>query len=302
MPRPWDDLRFLLALAREGTLTAAATALGVSPPTVGRRIAALERGLGTLLFERSDSRYRPSETGQVLVMHAERIEEVMRSAEQASADKRPVRGAVRVTASEWLCIAVLGPALARLGEAYPELTVELVAEARWLNLARGESDIAVRAARFDQRGVVQRRVAVAELALYAAPSYLAKRGVPDLRAGSPGHRFLTLTDDAGLGDAAWLRVHASGAQVAARANGRILLAALAAGGDGLACLPRLVGDETRGLKRIPVSPAPPGRELWMGMRGDRRALPRVRVVADFFADELHRAASRLAPDASQRSV
>jgi DNA-binding transcriptional LysR family regulator len=299
MAEPWDDLRFLLALARQGTLTAAASSLGVSQPTVGRRIAALERRLGTPLFERTASGYRPSETGQVLALHAERIEEVMVAAEQASADKRRVRGAVKITSSEWLCISVLGPGLGRLSRSYPELTVELVAEARWLNVSRGESDVAVRAARFDQPGIVQRRVAVAELALYAAPSYLAQHGDPDLRNGSAGHRFLTLSDDAGLGDMAWLRVHAARAQVAARANGRILLAALAVGGGGLACLPRLVGDETAGLQRILASPAPPSRELWLGMRGDRRSLPRVRAVADFITAELEAAGARLAPGSAR---
>ena len=146
MAEPWDDLRFLLALARQGTLTAAATTLGVSQPTVGRRIAALERRLGTPLFERTSSGYRPSEVGQVLTLHAERIEEVMVAAEQASSDKRRVRGAVKLTASEWLCIAVLGPAMGRLASAHPELTVELIAEARRLNVFRGESDVAGRQA------------------------------------------------------------------------------------------------------------------------------------------------------------
>jgi DNA-binding transcriptional LysR family regulator len=291
----WDDLRFLLALVRHSTLTAAAASLGVSQPTVGRRIAALERRMRVPLFERTPSGYQPSEAGQELAIQAARVEELMVAAERVSADRRKIRGSVRVTASEWLCLGVLGPALGGLGELYPELTVELVAEARRLDVFRGESDIAVRARRFDHPGLVQRRLAIVEIGLYAAPAYLARHGRPDLRSGSPGHRFLTLTDDAGLGDATWLRAHASAAQVAVRANGRVLLAVLAVTGLGLACLPRLVGDETPGLERVPTSPLPPGRELWLGMRADRRSLPRVRAVADLLGRALEAAQARLAP-------
>lgn len=295
MPARWDDLRYLLALARHGTLTAAAGALGVSQPTVGRRIAALERRMRTPLFERTPSGFRPSEAGQELAVHAARVEELMMAAERVSADRRRIRGSVRVTASEWLCLEVLAPALARASTEYPDLTVELLAEARRLNVFRGESDLALRAGRFDHPGLVQRRLAVARIALYASPAYLARHGPPDLRAGSPGHRFLTLTEEAGTGDVAWLTAHASAAQVTARANGRVLLAVLAAEGGGLACLPRLVGDATPGLVRVPASPEPPGRELWLGMRADRRSLPRVRAVAGLIAAALAEAQPRLAP-------
>ena len=295
MPPRWDDLRFLLALARHGTLTAAAASLGVSQPTVGRRIAVLERRMRTPLFERTPSGYRPSDAGQELAIHAARVEELMVAADRVSADRRRIRGSVRVNASEWLCLTVLGPSLGRLGDSYPELTVELMAEARRVDVFRGESDIAVRAGRFDHPGLVQRRLAMVEIGLYAAPAYLARHGPPDLRAGSPGHSFLTLTDDAGLGDVAWLRAHASEARVTARANGRVLLGVLAAAGAGLACLPRLVGDEVAGLQHVPTSPSPPGRELWLGMRADRRSLPRVRAVADFLAQVIEDAQQRLAP-------
>ena len=198
----WDDLRFLLALAREHTLTAAATALRVSQPTVGRHISSLEKKLGIPLFEKTPEGYRLSDAGQALVDQAERMEEVVVAADRAAASgTRRMRGSVKLTAPEWVCGAVLAPALARFAQRHPEVTVELIAEARWLNLPRGESDLAIRSARFEHPGLLQRRVALAELGLYATPDYLKARGVPDLAAGSPGHRLVTLTDDAGKGDA-----------------------------------------------------------------------------------------------------
>ncbi len=292
----WDDLRFLLALAREHTLIAAATALRVSQPTVGRHISSLEKKLGIPLFEKTPEGYRLSDAGQALVVQAERIEEVVVAADRAAASgTRRMRGSVKLTAPEWVCGTVLAPALARFAQRHPEVTVELIAEARWLNLPRGESDLAIRSARFEHPGVLQRRVALAELGLYATPDYLKARGVPDLAAGSPGHRFVTMTDDAGKGDAPWLKAYGSAAQVSARANGRLLLASLAAGGGGLALLQRLVGDATPGLTRLDVSPLPPPRELWLGMRPDARAIPRVRAVAEFVTAALEAFAAKLAP-------
>jgi len=292
----WDDLRFFLALAREQTLTAAAKALRVSQPTVGRRISSLERRVGTPLFEKTSEGYQLSDAGQTLVAQAERIEEAVLAADRATAfGARRMRGAVKVTSAEWLCSTVLAPALAHFGQRHPEVTVELVAEARSLNLPRGESDLAIRGARFEHPGLLQRRVALSELGLYATGDYLKTRGPPDLAAGSPGHRFVTVTEDASKGDVAWLNAHAFAAQVSARANGRLLLATLAAGGGGLALLPRLVGDSTAGLTRVAVSPMPPPRELWLGMRPDARAIPRVRAVAELVTAALESVAAKLAP-------
>ena len=194
----WDDLRFFLALAREGTLTAAATALGVSQPTVGRRISVLEKKVGTPLIERRPEGYRLSDAGQAVVAQAECIEAAVVAADRATAfDSRSIRGTVKLTSVEWLCGTVLAPALARFGQRHPDMTVELVAEARWLNLPRGESNLAIRAARFEHPGLLQRRVAISEVGVYATSEYLKARGPPDLAAGSPGHCFVTLTEDAG---------------------------------------------------------------------------------------------------------
>ena len=193
----WDDLRFILALARERTLTAAATALGVSQPTVGRRISVLEKKVGTLLIERRPEGYRLSDAGQAVVAQAERIEAAVLAADRATAfNSRRIRGTVKLTSAEWLCGTVLAPALARFGQRHPDMTVELVAEARWINLPRGESNLAIRGARFEHPGLLQRRVAISEVGVYATSEYLKARGLPDLAAGSPGHCFVTLTEEA----------------------------------------------------------------------------------------------------------
>src|SRR4051812_14487490 len=133
----WDDLRYFLAVAREGSLSAAADTLRVTQPTVGRRITALQRRLGAKLFTPTRTGQALSPSGRRLLPHAERMEHEGLAAERAtSGSDAGLRGRVRVTASEWLVGAVLGPMLRPFVSRYPELELELVADVRHLSLTR----------------------------------------------------------------------------------------------------------------------------------------------------------------------
>lgn len=293
----WDDLRYVLAVARGGTLSAAARALGVSQPTVGRRVDALEHAVGARLFTRGATGYAPTTAGQALVAHVTRMEaEALAAERRVSGHDAGVRGAVRITASEWLAIRVLGPAAAALAERHPGLTLDVVADARRLNLARREADLAIRPRGFDQRDVHQRRLARMQLALYASPAYLSAHGVPDPTRGCEGHQLIVMQDDIGDVARGWLTSHAGRARVTVRTNGREAMATTAAAGAGLACLPRLVGDAFSSLRRIALSRPPPERILYLGVHRDARAIPRVRAVIGFLVDELARLETALAPD------
>ena len=292
----WDDLRFLLALSRHRTATAAAAALRVSQPTVGRRLRSLEHRLGSKLFRSTPGGVELSTAGETLVRHAERMEGEALSAERlASGTEAGIRGKVAITASEWLVSRVLGPGLAPFVLRHPELHLHLRAGARWLNLARGEADVALRPAAFQQQSVVQREVARIAFGVYASEPYLARRGSPDFRRGCPGHSVLAMDDeDTRIADLPWLRTHAGDAQVVARANGRDALAAMAAAGMGLACLPRLVGDATVGLRRLTPPEPPPERRLWLGVHRELRQLTRIKAVVAFLVELLTRLRPALA--------
>jgi DNA-binding transcriptional LysR family regulator len=121
MIKRWDDLRFLLALARAGTLTAAATALGVSQPTVGRRISVLEKKVGTPLIERRPDGYLLSDAGQAVVAQAERIEAAVLAADQATAfDNRRMRERSSSPRSTG-CAAACSPSASASGNSIPTL-------------------------------------------------------------------------------------------------------------------------------------------------------------------------------------
>src|SRR3954469_8639078 len=189
----WDDLRFFLAVAHAGSMSAAARAIGVAQPTVGRRIAALERELGARLFVPTLTGQKLSTTGQRTLAHAEDMEQSALKAERIASGRDAVlSGRVLTTASECLVESVLarrmGPFIAR----HPGLEIELVADPQHANLSRREADIALRPSRFEHQAIVQREVAVLAFGLYASREYLKSRGTPDFRTRCKGHAIVEL--------------------------------------------------------------------------------------------------------------
>lgn len=296
---PWDDLQFFLAVAQHGTLSAAAKALGVTQPTVGRRISGLEQRLGAELFVRRPGGFELTAIARGIVEHAEAMRDhAARAESRASGHDLGVEGKVRVTASEWLVRSVLGPLLGPLLAEHPLLELELHAEARHLNLAKREADIAIRPSPFRHDSVFQRAVANLEFGVYAADAYLSRRGAPGFAEGAPGHVVIGMTHDIGpIVDHAWLGPMTTRAVVAVRCNGREPMATLAAAGVGLACLPCFLGDATPGLRRIATPTPGPVRKLWLGVHRTARRTPRIRSTADFVADALQRLQRALHPSA-----
>jgi DNA-binding transcriptional LysR family regulator len=293
----WDDIRYFLAVSRAGSLSAAAQALGVTQPTVGRRIAAFQRRLGAKLFSPTPAGQALSATGRRLLPHAERMELEGLAAERATAGRDVgLRGRVRVTASEWLVSSVLGPALRPFLALHRELELELIADTRHLSLSRREADIALRPSRFEQQEVLQRELAVVAFGLYASDGYLAEQGVPDFAQRAEGHRLIALSEALGkMPESEWLPPLTAGARVVARTNGREPMARMAAAGIGMACLPRFLGDATPGLRFL-ATPAPgPQRKLWLGAHRDARSVPRLKATTAFLAEAFERLRPALHP-------
>jgi DNA-binding transcriptional LysR family regulator len=186
----WDLYRAFLAVLETGSLSGAARTLGLTQPTVGRQIEALEASLGAVLFTRSPGGLRPTEAALALQPHAEAMasaaEAILRT---ASGDADQVRGVVRVTASHIVGAEVLPPILTRFHEANPEVTIELDLSDRQEDLLRRDADIAVRMARPTQAALTARRIGAVPVGLFAHRRYIERRGVP---AGldTPGHLWI----------------------------------------------------------------------------------------------------------------
>ncbi|MGR3795176.1 LysR family transcriptional regulator [Vannielia sp. SX4] len=144
----WDDMRIFIAVAREGSLSGAGTALKLDPATVGRRVQRLEESLGAPLFLKSPQGYAPSEAGERLMPHAEELEQAMLTAEDAVRGQEDrLTGAIRVGAPDGCANFLLPQVVARICDAHPELEVQIVSLPRVFNLNRREADMAIAVSR-----------------------------------------------------------------------------------------------------------------------------------------------------------
>jgi DNA-binding transcriptional LysR family regulator len=202
----WDDLRFFLAIARHGSLTAACRELRVAQSTVGRRLASLEASLGVRLLHRTPEGYTLTLAGQDVLRQAERVETEALGVERSVAGRDvKLAGAVRVTCTETIAAHILAPCFAALQRQHPGILVELMPDPRVVSLSMREADIAVRLMRSEQHDLVVRRIGQIAFGLYASPDYLEQHGAPDFEAGCPGHRLMTLLDDVEIDpQAQWL--------------------------------------------------------------------------------------------------
>lgn len=187
----WELYRSFLSVSKEGSLSAAARAMGIAQPTVGRHIAALERSLRVTLFTRSQHGLLPTEAALALQTFAESMSSsaaaFKRTAESQGAG---VKGTVRVSASEVMGVEVLPAILTGLQNEHPDLKVELVLTNRVQDLLRREADIAIRMTQPRQELLIARRIGSVPLGLHAHHSYLQRRGVPNTLADLAQHALI----------------------------------------------------------------------------------------------------------------
>lgn len=297
-PVNWDDLRFVLAVAKAGSLVRAARALKVDHTTVARRIDAVEGSLGVRLFTRTTTGYVLTSEAEGLLPEVRRVEEAVLAVERgahAHAEEQSPAGVVRVTSGETFGACYLAPRLATLVREHPQLTVELVTGGDVLDLGRREADVAVRLFRSPHQDLVVSRVGELAHALYASAAYLERRPVRAPRkcdakgvcSALRGHAILTTTRGPNVVEAAWLEQITGGAQPAFISTLTSALVAAAREGAGIAVLPRYLGDHEPTLQRIPMEDEP--REpIWITVHRDIKRTRRVRVVLDHLTSQMKR--------------
>lgn len=273
----WEDVRFFLALARHGSLSAAARALKVNHATVARRVAGLEASLGAALLERRPAGYELTGFGRLALQAAGGMEDAAGRMPRAGASPT-LAGVLRITAPPALAAVVLLPWLAEFQARYPGLDVELVAELRPLSLLRHETDLALRYGSPPDGELVARRLPAVHFGFYAAPAWrerLAAGHAPAFIGFDAGNRMLP--------EAAWLSAQFPEARVVVRVNGHIAQAAAARAGCGVALLPRFVGDGEPALVSLDLPARPPARSLFLLSRRDFRQVPRIGLARAFLA-------------------
>ncbi|MCJ2068273.1 LysR family transcriptional regulator [Methylobacterium sp. J-030] len=291
----WDDLRYFLAVARTGTLTAAAARLGTEHTTIGRRIRALEEVLAARLFHRSNLGYALTEDGANLLGVAEAMESAFLSASAATGTAQTVSGTVRIGAPDGFGSVFLAPRMHRLTARHPGLEVEIMATARIFSLSKREADIVIGLSAPQQARVVARRLTDYRLFVYAAESYCAAAApivdVADLSA----HPFVGYIEDM-LFSRELNYLGALGPPLSARLRSTNLLAQVHAtrAGAGLCVLPAFIAAAHPGL--VPVLPGRVSltRAFHMHIHEDHRKATHIRAVASFIAAEVEAAGALFA--------
>ena len=286
----WNDLRYLLAVAREGSTLAAAKALGVSQPTVQRRLSALEEGIKRKLVEHHPTGYRLTELGKTLFPYAEDVERSVTGFQrQLISGGQDLSGTLRVTCPEGMASRLLAPLIEAFRTKYPELRVDLIMTDRRLDLAKGEAEVAVRMHQPGDDSLIARKIADTPWSIYASRSYIKRHGRPQRQEDLDNHAVIEFGGEiAQIRASGWLRTTASRATVAARGNSMLGVLAAVKSGAGLAPLPMLLGGGEEDLEPL-LAPIPEiGSKIYIVMHSDLRRTARVRAFCDFVAAEIGR--------------
>src|ERR1700747_1565662 len=204
----WDDLRYFLAVARHGSTIAAAKALDLSQSTVHRRLADLEKRIGRNIVVRHATGYRLTEVGMALRPWAEQVERAVDSLERylVAADDTPT-GSIRVTCSESIGYRFTQSLLVETFQnRHPGLRGELIMSDRFLDISKGEADVAIRAGIPNEETLVGRKIADVPWAFYCSRAYLARHGRVERIEDIAGHSVIGFDGDIRDHHAAkWLR-------------------------------------------------------------------------------------------------
>jgi DNA-binding transcriptional LysR family regulator len=283
----WNHVRAFLATADEGSYSAAARALGIAQPTVGRQVAALEAELGVTLFERAGRGFGLTASGLELVEHVRAMSEAaFRVSRIAAGQAVSLEGRISITASEVVATYLLPPLVAKLRALHPGIEVQIVASNTPQDLRIREADIAIRSFRPTETELIARKVRDSAAYLYASPKYLEALGPGLTRESLSRATFIgfdyTDTFRKGLGA---LGLALTPENFPLVSQSQHVQWALVRAGAGIAIMIAEVGDADPGVRRVldlPPIPIP----MWLVTHRDVRTSRRVRVVVDFLAEEL----------------
>ncbi|WP_372053511.1 LysR family transcriptional regulator [Tistrella mobilis] len=280
----WDDLRLVLAVAEQGTVTAAAAALRISHPTLSRRLRQIEAGLGVRLFDRTPPRWRLTAAGEEMCDLAARLRTDIQALEgRIRGRDEGQRGIVRLTAPDAVAEYLLPDLLVTLCQDLPDVTLELVISNDVLSLAGRAADIALRVTDAPELSLKGRRVGTVAMAVHADAA-LARTWDGRDPADAPWTGY-----DEGLactGPARWVAANIRPSQIRFRANSLPGATRAIRSGIGFGVLPCFIGAAVPGLVR--VSAPLPGLSLglWLLIHPEMARVPRVRAVADALARAL----------------
>jgi DNA-binding transcriptional LysR family regulator len=284
----WNCARAFLVSAEEGSFSAAARALGISQPTVGRQVAALEEELGVALFERIGNTLDLTAAGLELMEHVRGMGDAATHVSRtATGQSLSIEGTVCITASELISAYILPPIVGRIRREHPRIEIEIVASNTARDLRRREADIAIRNFMPTQPELFTRKIAERHARLYAAPVYLEKIGKPKTPADLSRAEFFGFDRT----DLMIKGLRPFGIEVTSKnfpivTDNHLVQWEMAKHGLGICIVMDEVGDAEPRVRRVLPDLGPFPVPIWLTAHRELRTSRRIRIVFDLLAEEL----------------
>ena len=280
----WDNLRYVLVLAKSGSIASAARELGVNRTTVLRRIDTFQKDIGCRIFERSKSGYALTVEAEKIIDAANEVESVIFNIQrQIEGRELRLEGELRVTTTDTLMVSKLGPHLVGFHRKYPNISVIVSITNSILDLARRDADVAIRPTKVPDPPLVGNRISDVRFGVFASHDYL--REVGEISLGE--HQWLGF--DGGMQStmpAIWLDSQYPKAKVCFKSDTFLGLKIAAENGMGLALLPHYLGESSPQLQRLPAPTEELTTGLWLLTHPDLVRSARVNAFMDHFIGAL----------------
>ncbi|MDA5093113.1 LysR family transcriptional regulator [Aliiroseovarius sp. KMU-50] len=270
----WDDIKFVLAVADEGSLNAAAQQLGVTHATVMRRVAAFERRCGRPLFQKSLAGYSVLPEAEAILTAARNVEDAIYSVDRAvHGTDETLSGTVRVASTDSLCQLILPPIIKTIKETYPELSISLLSANTYHDLSRLAADIAIRPTMRLEEGLEGKTVGELRFGIYSAdPNTKLWIGLSGGLARSA--------------PAKWMSNNIPPENISCEADSFLVVQEMVASGLGKAILPCFLGDPDQRLQRFHVKMPPLVVPVWSAIQAEVSSNVRIQLVRNLIAKEL----------------
>lgn len=284
----WNRARAFLVTAEEGSLSAAARALGMTQPTLGRQVTALEQELGIVLFERVGRGLALTPSGLDLVSHVRNMGEAAnRVSLAASGQSQSIQGHICISASEVHAAFLLPPIIAKLRQTAPGIAIEIIASNTASDLSRREADIAIRSFRPTQAELIARKIKDVAARLYASKAYLKRIGTPTCPEDLQCADFIDFDDsDRLLNGLNELGLNLTRENFPIQTKNHIVQWQMVKQGLGIGVMPENIGDAEPLVQRALPELDPIVFPIWLTTHRELNTSRRVRLVFDLLAAEL----------------
>ncbi|MEO0382175.1 MAG: LysR family transcriptional regulator [Pseudomonadota bacterium] len=284
----WNQMRGFIAAAETGSLSAAARQLGLTQPTLSRQVAALEETLGLTLFERIGKKLVLTETGLDLLHHGKSMAQAADAlALVATGRSETVEGLVSISAGDGISIKILPPIIAKIRQAAPQVSIDLIVSNALSDLRRREADIAVRHVQPTEPDLIGKKLRDAKAHFYASKSWVEEHGHPHKPEDVSGPVFIGFDrSERFVGYLQGLGLKVTAASFPVSSENTVACWEMTRQGLGIGVMMLETADNTEGMVKVLEDLPPITFPIWLVTHRELRTSRRIRLVFDMLAEEL----------------